>query len=185
MVQVASAYWPILWPAPEPVTLTLRPGVSSLHLPVRKAPSDAPAPRPLPDPPPREAKKRVTRVREGSMDRSFHTDLGSGETLHRFFLDGGVFGPVGDMRLDEIGTVLSDVSDRRYTIHADDPLSARATMEQTAGFTRDDWAVKIHTFAEQTATADAFHLTARIRCWHDDELFFENDETFTIPRNGM
>jgi hypothetical protein len=93
---------------------------------------------------------------------------------------------VGDMRLDEIGTVLSDVSDRRYTIHADDPLSARATMEQTAGFTRDDWAVKIHTFAEQTATADAFHLTARIRCWHDgDELFFENDETFTIPRNGM
>jgi hypothetical protein len=87
------------------------------------------------------------------MDRSFHTDLDHGETQHRFFLDGGVFGPVGDMRLDEIGTVLSDVSDRRYTIHADDPLSARDTMEQTAGFTRDDWAVKIHTFAEQTATA--------------------------------
>jgi predicted acyl esterase len=44
VVQVASAYWPILWPAPEPVTLTLRPGTSSLHLPVRTAPSDAPAP---------------------------------------------------------------------------------------------------------------------------------------------
>ncbi|MEY8840419.1 CocE/NonD family hydrolase, partial [Cribrihabitans sp. XS_ASV171] len=35
VVQVASAYWPILWPAPEPVTLTLRAGVSALHLPVR------------------------------------------------------------------------------------------------------------------------------------------------------
>jgi hypothetical protein len=74
------------------------------------------------------------------MDRSFTPISRTGETLHRFFLDGGVFGPVGDMRLDEIGTVLSDLSDRRYTIHADDPLSARATMEQTAGFVRDDWA---------------------------------------------
>jgi hypothetical protein len=45
--------------------------------------------------------------------------------------------------------------------------------------------VKIHTFAEQTATATEFHLTARISCWDDDELFFENEETFTIPRNGM
>jgi hypothetical protein len=45
--------------------------------------------------------------------------------------------------------------------------------------------VKIETFAEQTATATDFHLTARIRCWQRDELFFENDETFTIPRNGM
>jgi hypothetical protein len=81
------------------------------------------------------------------------------------FLDGGVFGPMGDMRLDEIGTVLSDISDRRYAIHGDDPLSARATMEQTAKFTRDDWDPKIECFAEQTATATDFHLTARIRCW--------------------
>jgi hypothetical protein len=119
------------------------------------------------------------------MERSVHTDLTTGEMTHRFFIDGGVFGPVGDMRLDEIGTVLTDVSERRYSIQADDPLTAHATMEQTAGFTRDNWQVKIHCFAEQTATATEFHLTARIRCWNGDALFFENDETFTIPRNGM
>lgn len=119
------------------------------------------------------------------MDRSFHLDLTTGEATHRFFLDGGVFGPVGDMRLDDIGTVLHDVSDRRYTIHPDKPLSARAVMEQEAGFSRDDWKVRIHCHAEQTATATDFHLTARIRCWNGDDLFFESDETFTIPRNGM
>ncbi|WP_217360266.1 CocE/NonD family hydrolase C-terminal non-catalytic domain-containing protein [Ruegeria sp. HKCCA5463] len=28
VLQIASAYWPVLWPAPEPVTLTIRPGQS-------------------------------------------------------------------------------------------------------------------------------------------------------------
>lgn len=82
------------------------------------------------------------------MERSIQTDLTSGEVTNRFFLDGGVSGPVGDLRLDDIGTLLSDISDRRYMIHADDPLSARATMEQTASFTREDWQAKIHCFAE-------------------------------------
>jgi hypothetical protein len=45
--------------------------------------------------------------------------------------------------------------------------------------------VKIECFAEQTATATDFHLTARIRCWDGDAIFYENEETFTIPRNGM
>ena len=185
VLQIASAYWPVLWPAPEPVTLTVRSGISALRLPVRTAPADAPEPRPLPSPPGRDGKRRVTRIREGSMERSVRTDLTTGDVTHRFFLDGGVFGPVGDMRLDETGTVLSDISDRRYTIRPDDPLSARATMEQTASFTRDDWRARIHTFAEQTATRTHFNLTARIRCWSGERVFFEKEETFLIPRNGM
>ncbi len=185
VVQIASAYWPILWPAPEPVTLTVAPGRSTLRLPVRQATAGTPQPRPLPDPPDRRGARRVTQVREGSMERSVHTDLTTGETLHRFFLDGGVFGPVGDIRLDDIGTVLSDVSDRRYSIHPDDPLSAKAVMEQTSGFARDDWTAKIWTYAEQRASETDFHLTARIKCWSGDDLVFENEEHFTIPRNGM
>ncbi|MFC3616596.1 CocE/NonD family hydrolase [Lutimaribacter marinistellae] len=185
VVQLASAYWPILWPAPEPVTLTLAPGTSTLHLPVRTDATDAPALRPLPEPDKPIAKRPVTRVRDGAMERSVHTDLTTGEITHRFFLDGGVFGPVGDMRLDEIGTVLSDISDRRYTIRADDPLSARATMEQTASFTRDDWQARIHCFAEQTASATEFHLLSRVTCWSGEELIFERERTFAIPRNGM
>ena len=185
VVQVASAYWPILWPAPAPVTLTLSAGASALHLPVRAAPVDAPEPRPLPEPPKREGRRPITRVRDGSMERSIHADLTTGLETQRFFLDGGVFGPVGDLRLDDIGTVLGDISDRRYTIHAADPLTARATMEQEARFTRDDWKVRIKTYSEQTATATDFHLTARIECWNGEELFFEEAQDFTIPRNGM
>ncbi|MEM8730472.1 MAG: CocE/NonD family hydrolase C-terminal non-catalytic domain-containing protein, partial [Pseudomonadota bacterium] len=184
-VQLASSYWPILWPAPEPVSLHMVPGQSTLHLPLRAARADEPVPRALPDPPSAKVKPPLTRVREGSMERSFTTDLTTGLTTHRVFIDGGVFGPVGDMRLDDIGTVLRDISDRRYIIHPGDPSTARAIMEQNAGFSRDDWSVKIETYAEQTATASAFHLTARIKCWDGDTVFFEADDHFEIPRNGM
>jgi hypothetical protein len=185
VLQIASAYWPVLWPSPEAVTLTIQPGQSVLHLPERTVAPQDPSPRPLPEPPKRDGKRPVTRVREGSMELSIHTDLATGDVTHRFFLDGGVFGPVGDLRLDDIGTVLSDISDRRYTIRADDPLSARATMEQTASFTREDWDAKIRCFAEQTATRTAFHLTARVTCWSGETEVFAQEETFTIPRNSM
>jgi predicted acyl esterase len=184
VVQVASAYWPILWPAPEPVTLRLRAGASVLDLPVRGA-VDAPAPRALPEPPKRGGKRPVTRLRDGSMERSLHHDLGDGTVTARFFLDGGVFGPVGRLRLDETGTEMSDISDRRYTIRADDPLSAVATMDQQALFERDDWSVRIETTARQTATQHSFILDAKVDCWDGETLFHTVSWHHEIPRNGM
>ena len=87
--------------------------------------------------------------------------------------------------LDDIGTVLSDMSERRYTIQPGDPLSAVATMEQTAGFDREGWSAKIWTCSEQRATATEFHLTARLKAWSGDDLIFEEEQSFVIPRNGM
>ena len=69
VVQVASAYWPILWPSPTPVTLSMQSGSSALHLPVRGA-VDAPEPRHLPEPDRPKIKRPVTKLRDGSMERS-------------------------------------------------------------------------------------------------------------------
>ena len=35
-VSIGTAYWPIVWPAPEAATLTLETAACSLHLPERK-----------------------------------------------------------------------------------------------------------------------------------------------------
>ncbi|MEX0276806.1 MAG: CocE/NonD family hydrolase [Ruegeria sp.] len=184
-LQIASAYWPVLWPAPEPVTLKIKPGTSKLNLPVRVQSDQAIEPRALPEPDEPDVAPRKTKVRSGSMERSVHTDLTNGNVTHRFFLDGGVFGPVGDFRLDDTGTVLSDVSDRLYSIHPGDPLSAVATMEQTAGFEREDWSAKIWTYSEQRATKTEFHLISRLKAWAGADLIFEEEHTHVIPRNGM
>ena len=181
-LHVATAYWPVLWPAPAPVTLTIPPGRSRLVLPVRRPTPDAPAP---PEPEPREAPRPVTTVREGSMERIVSLDAATGVVTNRVFLDGGAFGPVGDVRLDEIGTVLGHVSDRRYEIEADDPLSARATMHQTARFERDDWTARIETWGEMTATETEFRFRAWVRCWDGDALFHEVEWSQDVPRHGM
>ena len=183
MVQIASAYWPILWPAPEPVTLTLMPGTSTLTLPLRKITNEQP--RPLPGPEPSKTKRPVTTVRKGSMERSIKLDLSNGTHISRFFLDGGVFGPVGRVRLDDTGTEMGDISDRVYQIHPDDPLSAQATMDQESHFERGDWSVKIKTTAKMTASIDTFHLTASVECWDGNALFHSVEWNQQIPRNGM
>lgn len=184
MVQIASAYWPVLWPAPEPVTLTLVPGTSKLILPVRMGDASA-SPRLLPAPQKRREKPPVTEIRAGTMERSIKIDLTDGTHIARFFLDGGVFGPVGRIRLDDTGTEMGDISDRIYRIHPDNPLSAQAVMNQDSHFERGDWSVRLKTAAKMTATMTHFRLSASVECWDGDELFHTVEWNHEIPRNGM
>lgn len=185
MVQIASTYWPVLWPAPAPVTLTLNPGESKLLLPVRRSDVADDAPRPLPAPPARQSKPPVTAIRAGGMERSLKVDLTDGTHTARFFLDGGVFGPVGRLRLDDTGTEMGDLSDRVYRIHPDDPLSARASMTQDSHFHRGDWSARIKTAATMTATKTHFRLSATVECWDGDKPFHSVEWKHEIPRNGM
>lgn len=181
-LQIASTYWPILWPSPEPVTLGLRPGSSALLLPLRRA-TGGPAPRPL-APPPAAGAAPVEQLREGRLERTVTTDLTTGLIASRVFIDGGVFGPIGAMRLPT-GTALGDVSERIYSIHPDDPLSARATMAQESFFEREDWKVSIRTFAEMTATADSFRFHATVECREGETRFHSVTWDEEVPRNGM
>ena len=185
MVQLASTYWPILWPAPKPVTLSIAPGQSSLELPVRAETATAKAPRALPVPAPLDKPRPSARLREGSLERGISRDLTTGLHAERVFIDGGVFGPVGRMRLEDIGTELGDVSERIYAIHPDDPLSARATMDQESLFERGDWKVRIKTQAEMSATKTEFQLRATVQCWDGETPFHSIEWTHAIPRNGM
>lgn len=184
MVQIASAYWPVLWPAPEPVTLSVVPGASKLTLPVRESTAAA-SPRPLPAPETPAPKPPFTQIKSGAMERSLKVDLTDGTHTARFFLDGGVFGPVGRVRLDDTGTEMGDLSDRFHRIHPDNPLSAQATMNQESRFQRGDWSVRIKTTATMTATRDRFHLSATVECRDGDELFHTVEWNHEIPRNGM
>ena len=183
MVQIASTYWPILWPSPEPVTLSLRSGTSFLSLPVLVDTREAG--RSLDVPAPHSGSSRATLVREGSMERSIKVDLTSGEQICRYFVDGGVFGPIGRVRLDDTGTVLGDVADRIHRIHPSDPLSAQASMEQESLFERDDWRVRIRASASMTATGDRFYLVASTSCWDGDDLFHNSEWSHEIRRDGV
>lgn len=183
MVHVATNYWPILWPSPQIVTLSLAPGRSRLNLPLRASTAAAHEPRPFAAPP-AAAPRKSTPIRAGSLERNWHMDLATGTLTQRVYIDGGVFGPVGENRLDETGTEMGDISERIYEIGTD-PLSARAQMKQSTVFRRPDWNPRIETWSEMTATQTHFVLRASVTCHDGDALFHHVDWHHEIPRNGM
>jgi putative CocE/NonD family hydrolase len=182
-VAVSNAYWPLLWPSPEAVRLTLFAGAGRLDLPVRPPrPGGEAAPPPGPESAPPVAR---TTLREGRIERGVTRDLLTGEVVHRLFIDGGVFGPAGLIRIDEIEQELGHVMTCEYRIRDDDPLSARAEVVQSYVMARGDWRVRIEARAAMSADAQAFHLAAGLEAYEGEEQVFARTWDDSIPREGV
>lgn len=173
-VAISSAYWPMLWPAPEPVTLTLTQG--TLELPVRPAaeadewqfePAEAAAPEP------------VNRLRDPHHIRRTEIDQQSGVITLVIEDDFGV-----TEHLDH-GMITAGIARERWDIHPDDPLSARGTTHWTQEHRRGDWSVKTQTHAQMWSDATAFHLSARIEAWEGETMIYERDLKRAIPRDHL
>jgi putative CocE/NonD family hydrolase len=181
-VALSGAYWPIVWPSPEPTTLTLTTGISQLRLPVRRLAAEAGIE--LPEAVSAEPSP-ATVLRQGRVERSVSTDPVTGEVTHRLYVDGGVFGDWGKFRLEDIGLDMGHVFERNYRIHPDEPNSARATMTQSYDMARGDWRVTIHAGAEMTSTGKTFELTAWLEALEGDTVICRRDWRSSIPRRHV
>ena len=98
---ISTAYWPMLWPAPEPVELTVFTGASRLELPERP-------PRPEDDAlpefgaPERGPAPEHTPLEMVNVQRIIELDLTSDETVYTTFGDGGDFGGAALARIEDI-----------------------------------------------------------------------------------
>jgi uncharacterized protein len=178
---LSNAYWPILWPSPEPAPLTLYTGASQLLLPVREPEPAGAASHPL-SPPASAVASPITVVRPGRIERTMTLDQLSGEVTHRLYIDGGVFGPSGKFRLEDIGVELAHVFERIYRIKPGEPNSAHATMNQTYETARGDWRVRIEAGATMTSTAATFELRAWVEAYEADQSLLRKDWSASIPR---
>jgi hypothetical protein len=127
----------------------------------------------------------VTVVRDGRIERSVSIDQLTGEVNHRLFIDGGIFGPVGKLRIDDIKTELSHVSERNYRIHPNDPNSARATMTQTYETGRGAWQVRIEAGAQMTSTSKTFELDAWVEAYEGDKSVCRREWKASVPRTQV
>jgi putative CocE/NonD family hydrolase len=179
---LSTAYWPILWPAPYAATVTLDPAASRFGLPVRGAEADESpvvfsAPLPGPAAP-------VTRIAEGRLERRVSLDALTGTASYVTLGAGGLFGE-GVQRFDEIGTSLDHALTRRLTVGADDPLSARAEIDQSYEMGRDGWRIRIETRTDMTGDAEVFVLTGTLRAFENGELVAERAWSETIERDHL
>jgi uncharacterized protein len=154
---ISPCYWPLAWPSPEPVTLTLRHGgTAALVLPERPPRAEDAHLRRL-DPPeePPALERTILHASSGGFRRLEH-DLASGRSELVFDWD------CGGRTLLPNGIEYEDTSLARYSIVEGDPLSASVRVENTCGHGRGDWQVSIRATGTMTCTATTFVVTSEL-----------------------
>jgi len=170
-IAISNAYWPLLWPMPEASTLTISHG--EVQLPI--SPHGADHERHFP-PPDAEEPWDIKQIRVPDNQRQVTTDMKSGITTLEIIDD---FGAVEDQ---QHGMVSGSVAREWWSVHPDDPLSARGKTHWTEERSRGDWVTRTEAFAEMTSDAENFYLTARMEAYENDTLIFEKDFKETIKR---
>ena len=173
-LSLSTTYWPLMWPSPEPVTLVVDRAATLLNIPVREAPEDDRPPA-LPEavaaPP-----LQLEEIRPEDHSRTTSTD-DAGRLITEIVDDFGKF------RDKTHGLITGSVGRERYSIAADDPLSAFASAHWTEELEREGWNVRTETFSEMTSDQTHFHLKARLEAYEDDVLIYEKAWSEKVPRD--
>ena len=172
---ISTAYWPLVWPAPEPVTLTLFTGASTLDLPVRGPREEDARLRPF-DPPEAAAAQPRTERRPYARSRRHSRDMITGEHVVDAVKDRG------KIHLTDIDLEYAGGGTERYSIQQRDPLSAKAYSRYSITHGRGDWQVAIETDTTVTATKDAFLVTAKLEAYESGVRVFSRTWDTTIKR---
>jgi putative CocE/NonD family hydrolase len=175
---LATAHWPMVWPAPEDATLSLSAEKSRLILPQRPPrPADVELRpfEPTVAPPPVAYRE----IRAGRDWRIVSDDIGAGIRRVEMGKDYGA-GEILDIGVEDDAIMVET-----YEISADDPLSARARIEAKAGFASAGHRCRIETVTELSATKESFELHSRIEAFEADKPVFARSFRKSIPRDFM
>ncbi len=173
---LSTSYWPMAWPSPEPVTLTLVSGASGLELPVRVPRPEDRCLRPF-DPPESSPALRVSELQPAEPTRRIEHDVDSGETVLTHAENRGT------RRLEDIDLVIGSTATERYRIREGEPASARTEMERSVTWARGEWRVRLETRLVLSSTRENFHLAATIEAFENEKRFLERQFDETIARD--
>lgn len=175
-VALSTSYWPIAWPSPHAATLSIYPASSKLQLPVRSANAvDAPAndftkPKEV-------SSDAIEHLRQFKESRECKVDSVSGQSVLEIKADNG------RQRFTETDLELDSNSLQRYSIHADDPLSASAHYQWTWEYQRGDWQVMAESTITMTCTDTTFDVIAEIIAWEGGVEVFRKQWDEQYPRD--
>lgn len=173
---VSTACWPLLWPDPEPVTLTVVAGRSSLALPIRR---EAGQPEPVFAEPETAPPLATETLRPERHERRFCRDHARGLSTAEIVDD------AGEERDLATGLVRGQIAREYYSIDPDDPSSARMATHWTMTLARGAWSIRTESFASMTADATHFHLEAQLEAYEGDEQVHHKTFARSIPRDHL
>lgn len=179
-LSLATSFWPMFWPMPEDVTLTLNLSKAELSLPIFAGrDADGPVMRPESAP-----KTPTTILSEGKVDRSVAYDILTDTWTCITNGSGGVFGE-GIYRFDEIDVTVEHNLKRELVLSNRDPLSAKYTIQQEMKIGRSGWSIDADIVTTQRADKDYFYLTAYLDAKENGIPVFNKEWKKKIQRNGI
>ena len=111
--------------------------------------------------------------------QTVHRDVITGITTFRLVEDNGC------VRFLDNGLEKASRSEQTFTIHDDDPLSARQETRWELTFRRDDWHVRVETESTLTADAAHFYVTNRVEGYEGQVRVFAKSWTEKIARDHI
>ena len=170
---VSTSYWPVIWPAPAAAEVTLHLAQCRLILPERRAADEI---DPAAPGRPAEFPVQAAEPLREPVNRTERRIAPDGTHVLETFDD---FGASRDL---EHGLENGSHVEQRYSIHPDDPLSARHEARWRHEFRRGDWSVRIDTESVMTSDAASFHLAREVTAWEGDTIVIARRWGENVPR---
>lgn len=163
-ISLSNTFWPLLWPSPQPVALTLSTTDSTLSLPVRQAKAtdkNLAAFPPAQSAPPQTSET----IDNGSYTRRVERDETNGETLVTVIDDNGL------TNLPKIGWQHGSVSRHYFSINDNDPNSCKMHTHWTTRARRPDHHLDVRTETNTTLTSTPteFLIEATLKAFECEE----------------
>ncbi len=174
-ISLSTSYWPLAWPAPEPVRLTVFPE-SRAHIPVRPARKEDENLRPFAPPEgaaPVALKQLTPTLHDWIVKRHLADDISTLEVIK----DEGIH------RLEYSGMELEDRVHEWYSYRFDDFATVRGEVRSVRGFRRGDWQVRTITRTVLTSSSTDFFLHAELEAYEGDFKVYSKIWDRTIPRS--
>ena len=175
-ISLSTCYWPLAWPAPEPVRLTLRVAACSLRVPLRQA---APASDQriafggAEAAPPLAVETRLPGRHSWRVIRDLGTDTGTLEVVND---DGTVYIPECDLEMQRS-------AEEWYSYRGYDYASLRGETVWRRAFRRGDWSVRTFTRTVLSSDAASFHLRAELDAYEGESRVYSRNWNLSIPRD--
>ena len=177
---VSTAFWPIVWPSPRPVTLSLLTGESTLCLPAREPQSQDAEARQLA--PPRHSRIHPASILADAEPAFAGIKLDMSTGIQSFINQTDS----GTKHFDRHGWTHSTKLDYQYHIHPDDPTSACVDLTATDTYSRQgqlDARIEAH----QKMTCDETHFIVEVSLdvFNDGTRLYSRQWNKRIARDGI
>jgi hypothetical protein len=177
-LSISTSYWPLAWPPPEPVQLTLFLAGSRLVLPGRPQRHEDRQLRPFPQ---AEGAPPVPKTLLAPVQREWTVchDLATNESTLKVVDD------EGRRRLEDVDLELERKQTELYSYRNNRYESLRGEVIGERGFRRGTWQVRTVTRTVLTSSATHFRIRADLDAYEGDARIYSKSWDREIPRDHV